>query len=71
MTFKKRLLICVVRGRLGPVDAVLVTDLNHPQAVYDDLLTVLPAERVLPLALLRIVPAGDQAPGAAALDKAG
>ncbi|MCG8361454.1 MAG: winged helix-turn-helix domain-containing protein [Kiloniellales bacterium] len=38
----------------GEIDAVLVTDLSHPQACYDALLSSLPAERVLAPALLRI-----------------
>lgn len=39
----------------GPVDAVIVTDLTHPQATYDALASVLSQERVLAPALLRIV----------------
>ena len=37
------------------IDAVLVTDLSHPQATYDAMTLLMPAERILAPALLRIV----------------
>ncbi len=40
---------------LVQVDAVLVTDSRHPQAVYDALTLVMPAERILAPSILRIV----------------
>ena len=40
---------------LRPVDAVLVTELSHPQAIYDALGAQFPGERVLAPGLLRIV----------------
>lgn len=42
---------------LRQVDAVLVTDLSHPQAIYDAMALVMPAERILAPTLLRIVTA--------------
>jgi len=39
----------------GPVDAVLVTDLQAPQQTYERLRAVLPAERILTPALLHVV----------------
>lgn len=45
----------------GPVDAVIVTDLTHPQATYDALASALSRDRVLAPALLRIVE--EAAPG--------
>lgn len=39
---------------LGPVDAVIVTDMAAPQAVFDTLIQVLPRERVLAPELLNI-----------------
>jgi len=39
---------------LGPVDAVIVTDMTAPQQVYDTLVKVLPRERVLAPKLLSI-----------------
>jgi DNA-binding MarR family transcriptional regulator len=43
---------------LGRVDAVIVTDLNAPQAAFDDLCRAVPAERILTPKLLRISRAG-------------
>lgn len=39
----------------GDIDAILITELNHPQATYDALISILPSERVLAPVLLRIV----------------
>ncbi len=39
----------------GEVDAVLVTELNHPQATFDALTSALPKERVLAPSFLRLV----------------
>ncbi|MFN0041994.1 MAG: winged helix-turn-helix transcriptional regulator [Alphaproteobacteria bacterium] len=39
---------------LGRVDAVIVTDLTSPQATFDDLRRVVPAERILTPNLLRV-----------------
>lgn len=39
----------------GDIDAILVTEVNHPQATYNALTAVLPPERVLAPTLLRIV----------------
>lgn len=39
---------------LGPVDAVIITEFGDPQAVFDELVTALSAERVLAPALLNI-----------------
>jgi DNA-binding MarR family transcriptional regulator len=52
---------------LGPVDAVVVTDMSEPQAVFDALVQVLPRERVLAPDFLKIArakprPASDEAP---------
>ena len=47
----------------GPVDAVIVTDLTHPQATYDALASALSRERVLAPALLRIVEEAAPGPG--------
>jgi hypothetical protein len=41
---------------LAPFDAILVTDQSSPQAAYDQLVSKLESERVLPLAVLRISP---------------
>lgn len=41
---------------LAPFDAILVTDQSNPQYVYDQLVSRLESERVLPLAVLRISP---------------
>ncbi len=38
----------------GQVDAVVVAELNHPQATYDSLTSLMPRERVLTPPLLRI-----------------
>ncbi len=45
------------------VDAVLVTDLNHPQAIYDALISVLPKERVLAPSFLRVLTDPEQQAG--------
>ena len=47
---------------LSRVDAVMITDLASPQQTYDLLVTQLPAERVMPLGILRISAARPQAP---------
>lgn len=47
----------------GPVDAVLVTELNHPQAIFDTLTSQFASERVLAPALLRIVERSEAAEG--------
>ena len=39
----------------GAIDAVLITDLAHPQATYEAMTAILPPERILAPALLRIV----------------
>lgn len=44
---------------LGPVDAVVITDLTNPQAAYAALAEYLPAERILAPAILRIVRNGN------------
>ena len=55
--------VVATAGDLGPIDALVITDLNRPQSVYESALAVLPAERVLAPKLLKIrAPA---APGAA------
>lgn len=46
--------------RLGPVDAVVVTDLGNPQAAYDALAEHLPDERILTPSLLRVVRNGSR-----------
>ena len=48
---------------LGPVDAVILAEINAPQAVYDGLVAALPAERVLGPALLPVA-VSPAAPGA-------
>lgn len=45
---------------LAPFDAVIVTDQNDPQAAYDQLVSRLESNRVLPLGVLRVLPASDQ-----------
>ena len=42
-------------GAAGSLDAVVVTDLSHPQAIFDTLTTQMDPERVLAPPLLRIV----------------
>ena len=44
-------------GDLGAIDALVITDLERPQAVYESALTVMPAERVLAPKLLKVAPA--------------
>ncbi len=39
---------------LGPVDAVIVTDLKAPQRTYEELLKIVPKERLLTPPLLRV-----------------
>ena len=39
---------------LGAIDAVIITDLNDPQAAYDSLITVVPDDRILTPRLLRV-----------------
>ena len=39
---------------LGAIDAVIITDLNDPQAAYDSLITVVPDARILTPRLLRV-----------------
>lgn len=46
-------------ARLGEVDAILVTELKHPQATYDALVAELEDDRVLAPSLLRIVRSSD------------
>lgn len=41
-------------GEPGAVDAVIVTDLQDPQGVYEALLAVMPEERILTLPVLRV-----------------
>ena len=41
--------------RLGPVDAVVITDLTDPQAAYAALVEHLPEDRILVPAILRVV----------------
>ena len=48
-------------ARAGEVDAVLVTELKHPQATYDALVLELEEGRVLAPPLLRIVTPGEAA----------
>lgn len=48
-------------GRLPAVDAVVVTDLERPQAAYDEMVDALAPDRVLAPKLLRVVPAGRSA----------
>ena len=40
---------------IQPLDAIIITDLTHPQATYDALALTLPRERILTPGLLRIV----------------
>ena len=53
----------------GEVDAVLVTELNHPQASYDALASQLPRERVLAPRLLRIVTSAESDEAEPRLDR--
>ena len=41
---------------LGPVDAVIVTDIKEPQKTYEALSRIFPAERILCPALLHVTP---------------
>jgi hypothetical protein len=41
--------------KLGPVDAVIITDLTDPQAAYAALAEHLPEDRILAPAILRVV----------------
>jgi len=41
---------------LGPVDALLLTEMQAPQAVYNRLVSEMDPDRILPLALLYITP---------------
>ncbi|MGH6954863.1 MAG: hypothetical protein ACREGL_11805, partial [Alphaproteobacteria bacterium] len=43
---------------LGPVDAVVVTDLKAPQVTFDDLARLLPGDRILTPPMLRIARPG-------------
>ena len=43
---------------LGPVDAVVVTDLKAPQGTFDDLARLLPGDRILTPPMLRIARPG-------------
>lgn len=49
---------------LGPIDAVLITNMVAPQSVYDAVVRVLPGERVLAPALLNISREKPRAPDA-------
>ena len=50
-------------GGLGPVDAVIVTDLSNPQAVYDVLAGQVADERILTPSILCVVRADDGGKG--------
>jgi DNA-binding MarR family transcriptional regulator len=43
---------------LGAIDALVITDLRRPQAVYESALAVMPAARVFAPKLLKVAPAG-------------
>jgi DNA-binding MarR family transcriptional regulator len=49
----------------GPVDAIIVTDVNNPQACFDQLSTDWTAERIIAPALLGVSPQKKAATGAA------
>jgi DNA-binding MarR family transcriptional regulator len=50
--------------KLGPVDAVIITDLTDPQAAYAALAEHLPEDRILAPAILRVVRNGARERGA-------
>ena len=55
--------VCASIEQFGPIDAVIVTALTSPEAVYQDIVAAIGAERVLVPTLLRLVmpkPTGDE-----------